>query len=312
MPNLLVVGSINMDIVTRVERHPRPGETVRGLGTTYNNGGKGANQAVAAARAGGSVTMVGAVGQDAFAASLLQGLEQSGVNPVGVGAKADTSGLALIAVNESGENNIILASGANAHVTPADVDRVLDGDTLFEAVLVQNEIPWETTVHALTRAAKRNIRTIFNPAPARTVDRDVLALVDTLVLNESEAETISGVSVVDVDSARRAARLLLDRGVTTVLITLGAKGSVRLTKAGDTLVTPAQNVQAVDTTAAGDTFVGAYAVAICEGQAATNALQFATAAAAIAVTRSGAQPSIPHRNEILARLGEFHNDGRMG
>ncbi|MCL6548575.1 MAG: ribokinase [Alicyclobacillus sp.] len=302
MPDIIVVGSINMDVVNRVHSHPRPGETVHGLGTEYNPGGKGANQAVAAARAGGQVAMVAAVGEDAFGEALVASLRQSGVRTDGVVRKPGPSGMAFITVDAAGENTIILSQGANGRLTPDDL-RAMEGvwgDA--DVILTQNEVPWETTRFVLEQAHRRGIRTVFNPAPAFAVPDDALSWVDVLVVNETEAEVVSGLPVSGTDSARAAAERLLARGAGAILVTLGEHGSLYVGRGGQTLYTPAFSVRVVDTTAAGDTFIGAFAAAGGAEDTLADALRFASAASAVAVTRQGAQVSIPERAEVEAFL----------
>lgn len=302
MGKIAVVGSINMDVVNRVERHPLPGETVSGLETAYIPGGKGANQAVAAARAGAQVLMVGAVGRDPFGGPLVEALGRAGVDTAGVLEKEGTSGMAFITVDAHGENNIILSAGANGRLAVGDMEAGLegtaDGGTGLGGVLLQNEIPWETTSAAARRARALGAAVYLNPAPARKVEDDVLALVDVLVVNETEAAAVSGIKVDSRESAEEAAEWLLGRGVREVIVTLGAAGVVYASGEGERLYVPAFRVEAVDTTAAGDTFIGAYAAARERGATVRESLQWANAAAAIAVTRRGAQSSIPSADEV--------------
>lgn len=299
---IVAVGSVNMDVVNRVARHPQPGETVHGLGTEYSPGGKGANQAVAAARAGAAVAMVAAVGSDSFGQELRDSLGASGIDAGRVLTKPGTSGLAFITVDQAGENIIILSQGANGKLSPEDVDAagdVFDGAAIL---LTQNEIPWKTTRFALESAHRRGVRTLFNPAPAFAAPKDVLPYVDWMVLNETEAEHITGVRVDGPDAARRAASLLVADGVGAAVVTLGEQGAVYLDRSGQDVFTPAYRVDPVDTTAAGDTFIGAFAARIAAGSDVRGALRFASAAAALTVTRRGAQSSIPRRAEIEAFL----------
>lgn len=297
---LAVVGSINMDIVNRVVRHPLPGETVHGLETVYSPGGKGANQAVAASRNGADVFMVGAVGEDPFAEPLLATLESAGVDCTRVCRKNGNSGMAFITVSRSGENNIILSEGSNGRLTPSDVEAGLSGLDGLQGVLFQNEIPWETTVCGI-QAAKRLGATVYlNPAPAREVPDEVLASVDVLIVNETEAHTITGLDVGGREEAASAAALLFARGVREVIVTLGAAGSLYVHRDGEIQYTEAFRVQAVDTTAAGDTFIGVYAACRANGLPNEEALRMASAASALAVTRAGAQSSIPALDEVRA------------
>ncbi|THF82639.1 ribokinase [Cohnella fermenti] len=303
MSRIVVVGSINMDIVNRVDSFPLPGETILGKGVAYLPGGKGANQAVAAARAGGQVEMVGAVGEDSFASALLDSLEGYGVGIAGVAKKPGSSGLAFITVADSGENQIILAAGSNGEVRPEDA-----GDSLLAgaaAVVLQNEIPWETNL-AVMKACRRlgGIRLVYNPAPVRPIPEEAYGLVDLLVVNETEAEGLAGIPVSSPEEAEAAAKVLIGRGAGSAVVTLGSKGAVYAEADGASLFVPARKVKAVDTTAAGDTFIGALVVAGAEGKRAAEAMAFAAAASAVTVTRSGAQASIPSRDEIHRKLAE--------
>lgn len=296
MPSIVVVGSINMDIVNVVEAFPKPGETIRGKGTEYIPGGKGANQAVAAAKAGGSVAMAGAVGTDPFGNVLIDGLRHNGVITEHVLTKEGTSGIAFITVSGEGENTIVLSAGSNGRYDPGD----MPADLLQTAdmVLLQNEIPWETTCRVMNFCRQQGIPVLLNPAPARKLSEQVLPLIDTLVLNETEAEYITGQEVHDAEQAVKAAEQLITSGVRAVIVTLGAEGSVYADSQGSVCHTPAFRVQPVDTTGAGDTFIGAYASAVCSGAPLEEALRFATAAAALSVSRAGAQTSIPTKAEI--------------
>ncbi|MBB6672527.1 ribokinase [Cohnella nanjingensis] len=298
MSRIVVIGSINMDLVNHVAEFPKPGETVHGRGVEFLPGGKGANQAVAASLAGGGVEMIGAVGRDSFAQPLLDSLRERGVGTDGVLAKDGTSGLAFITVSDAGENEIILSEGSNGQVSPEDVrEEWLAGAS---AIILQNEIPWVANVHAMRLARKAGAKVIYNPAPVRPIPAEAYPLIDLLVVNETEAEGLSGIPVADAADARRAAAELIARGASGVLVTLGSKGSFYAEAGADGLFTPARKVRAVDTTAAGDTFIGAFAAAIAEGKPPAEALAFATAASSITVTRKGAQASIPRREEIEA------------
>lgn len=302
MSKLVVVGSINMDVVNRVDRHPLPGETIYGRGTSYIAGGKGANQAVAAARAGAEVVMVGAVGQDPFGQPLLEALGSGGVDVSCIAVKEGTSGLAFITVNGEGENHIILSSGANGLLSPENVQLVLERMEAFDAVLLQNEIPWETTLAAIDQAKTRGAAIYLNPAPARPVGAEILELIDVLIVNETEAHVLSGISVTGEADAERAAEDLLGRGAREVIITMGAAGAYCYGQDGSMLHVAAHQVEVVDTTAAGDTFIGVYASERSKGSSREEALRLANASAALAVTRHGAQSSIPTLGEVKAWL----------
>jgi ribokinase len=297
---VVVVGSSNTDMVLRVPRIPRPGETVIGRDFAMAGGGKGANQAVAAARAGGRVTFVARVGDDVFGERALAGFAADGIDTRFVlRTPGAASGVALIDVDDRGENSISVASGANAFLAVADVERAAPAIAEAEVVLVQLESPLETVVAAVRTAAKTGVPVVLNPAPARPLDDDLLRGVTVLTPNEHEAGLLTGIVVRDAASARDAAARLRARGAGTVVVTLGARGVFALSDGFEGHV-PAFKVDPVDTTAAGDVFNGALAVALGEKRPLGDALRFAQAAAAISVTRPGAQPSAPTRAEIEA------------
>ncbi|MCI3927042.1 ribokinase [Paenibacillus sp. TRM 82003] len=304
MTKITVIGSVNMDIVNTVDAYPAPGETVKGTGTTYHPGGKGANQAVAAARAGAEVSMLGAVGEDPFARTLLEALREAGVDTTTVAAKPGTSGMAFITVDGSGENVIILSEGANGRLAPADLEASEATLKSSGAVLLQNEIPWETTCDAMRRAKSFGLTVYMNPAPARAIDPALFPYIDVLVVNETEAEQVAGTTVDSPEAAERAARALTNQGVGAVIVTLGSRGALYVGKDGAKHEAPAFRVQAVDTTAAGDTFIGAFAAAKESGFGIPEALRFASASAALTVTRKGAQAAIPTKAETERFLAE--------
>lgn len=301
---IVVAGSINMDLVSRVKQFPQPGETIHSTEVAYHPGGKGANQAVAAARTGASTIMIGAVGNDAFGAPLINSLSGYGVNSEAVTVVPSTSGLAFITVTESGENNIILSQGANGQLQWDEVERQLDRLLDIEAILLQNEIPWAVNRAIIAYASSKGISIFYNPAPAAAVPTDVLPQVHTIFLNETETETVTGIAPTTDSQREEAARQLLSQGVQAVIITLGSDGCYYHDQSGKSFAMPAFSVKPVDTTAAGDTFIGAYASARCSGETPEASIQFAAAAAAIAVTRDGAQTSVPDRDEVLAFLQE--------
>ncbi|MCU6711617.1 ribokinase [Paenibacillus sp. J5C_2022] len=297
MCKLIVVGSMNMDVVSDVKQFPQPGETIGSSGTAFYPGGKGGNQAVAAARSGALCAMVGAVGTDPFGDSLIAGLADSGVQTDAVMRVEGTSGLALITVNEDGENTIVLSAGANGRLAAGDVERLADWEEA-DAVLLQNEIAWETTEAVIVAASSKGVRVLFNPAPARPLPEHIFPHLDTLVMNETEASLITGISVHDAASAAAAAQWAIRQGTSSVIITLGEAGCFYLNEEGGSHLVPAFRVKAVDTTAAGDTFIGAYAAASSVCIAAEQALTYASAAAALAVTGAGAQSSIPEKRQV--------------
>ncbi len=295
---IVVVGSSNTDMIIKLDRIPRPGETILGGEFVTAAGGKGANQAVAAARAGGRVSFIARVGQDVFGDQALAGFLKDRIDVQHVVRdKEAPSGVALIFVARNGENSIAVASGANARLAPADVEKARTLIASAAAVVMQLETPLDTVQAAAGIAAKASVRVILNPAPAQPLPDELLRLVSILTPNEIEAELLTGIKVVDPASAGRAADLLLKRGVQTVIITLGERGAF-VAADGLRKLIPAFSMQAVDTTAAGDVFNGGLAVALAEGQELEQAVRFASAAGAISVTRMGAQPSAPQRAEI--------------
>ncbi|GMK38444.1 ribokinase [Paenibacillus sp. CCS19] len=305
---IVVAGSINMDVVSRVGQFPRPGETVHGSEVQYMPGGKGANQAVAAAQAGAAVRMIGAVGTDGFGRQLLNAIEAKGAFVSEVSVIDGASGIALITVSESGENQIVLCAGANGKVAGAEVealDRLL-GEA--GAILLQNEIPWSANEAFMRKAAAAAIPVIYNPAPAAKLPDEALPHIDTIVLNETETEVITGIAPIDEASLEAAANWFLSRGTRAVIVTLGAEGCFYLDANGMNLRLQAWPVQPVDTTAAGDTFIGAYAAVryggTIEDASPQSALRCATAAAALSVTKLGAQASIPTWQEVLAFISD--------
>jgi ribokinase len=295
---IVVIGSSNTDMIVKVDRIPRPGETVIGGVFSTAAGGKGANQAVAAARAGGEVVFVGRVGKDMFGDQAVEGFIRDGIDVRHVVRDdAAPSGVALIFVDAGGENSIAVASGANAEVSPADVEAAREAIESAGILLMQLEVPLETVEAAATIAHGAGVAVILNPAPAQPLSDALLAMVSILTPNETEAELLTGVAVEDETSAARAADILRERGVRTVLVTRGSRGVFAVSPEFRGNV-PCFAVSCVDTTAAGDVFNGALAVALSEGMPLREAVRFASAAAGISVTRMGAQPSAPGRGEI--------------
>ncbi len=300
--SIAVVGSSNTDMVIRIDRIPRPGETVLGGEFVTAAGGKGANQAVAAARAGGAVTLVACVGRDSLGDLAIAGFERDGINVDHVARdRTAPSGVALIFVARTGENSIAVASGANARLDPAQVRQASRAIAASDILLTQLETPLESVRLALGIAHRAGVRTILNPAPARYLPRSLLKLVSVITPNEHEAELLTGVKVDGERAAAKAADKLLRQGVQTVALTLGPHGAFVATRDGHWLV-PGFKVKAVDTTAAGDIFNGSLAVGLAEGMPLLKAVGFANAGAAISVTRLGAQPSAPTRREVARFL----------
>ncbi|WP_312473680.1 ribokinase [Neobacillus sp.] len=301
MPNILVVGSMNMDIVTRVNRHPLPGETIHGLSTSFFSGGKGANQAVAAVRSGARVTMAGALGGDFFGNEISRLLLEDHINVNHVRKKNTMTGTAIITIDDSGENNIVLNKGANGIFMPEDL---LDIDlSQYDAILMQNEIPWETNAFILEKAGALNTKTVFNPAPALTIKDKYFSMIDLLILNEIEASEMTNIPVKDPESASKSALRLIEKGVSEVIVTLGKQGAIYMNRKGSILKSSAYVVPTVDTTAAGDTFIGTFVSAYFNHDVASS-LKYAAAAAAIAVTIEGSQNSIPYIKQVDAFIKE--------
>ena len=297
-PKIVVVGSANTDLILRVARIPRPGETILGGEFMTAAGGKGANQAVAAARAGGRIAFVARVGKDGFGEAATAGWRRDGIDTHHIlRDPVQPSGVALIFVAASGENSIAVASGANAALTPRDIHAARGAFREARVLLVQLETPLETVRAAIEEARRVGAQVILNPAPARALPRSVLRAVSVLTPNETEAELLADMRIKDIASAKAAARELRRRGVDTVIITLGRRGALLATADGETLV-KGFAVKPVDTTAAGDVFNGALAVALAEDRPLPDAVRFANAAAALSVTRRGAQTSAPRRQAI--------------
>ena len=301
-PRIAVVGSLNMDLVTRTPRIPIPGETIIGHEFFTAPGGKGSNQAVAAARLGGQVTMIGRVGDDDFGKALRQTLMSDGVDCTFVFTDATArTGIASILVDDAGQNSIVVAPGANARLTPADVEVAEEAIARANVLLLQLEIPLETVIRAAEMARSHGVTVVLNPAPARSDLAALLPLVDVLIPNESETALLTGLPVGAEEEAIIATHNLRKRGVDVIILTLGARGAL-LSHAGGVERVPAFPVEPVDTTAAGDAFVGGFAVALGEKRSLSEAVRWGNAAGGLAATRLGAQPSLPTRQAVLAIL----------
>ena len=298
MSRIIVIGSSNTDMVIKTEKLPVPGETILGGTFLMNPGGKGANQAVAAARLGGKVTFITKRGNDLFGNQAVGLLMREGIHTQYIVKDMELpSGVALITVDSAGENSIVVAPGSNGNLLQEDIPPVIFDAGKYEILLLQLEIPMDTVEYCAISAYDRGIKVILNPAPARQLSDNLLAHTWLITPNETEAETITGVSITDIASAERAAGLLQERGVKNVIITLGDSGAFVKSENYTGLI-PGVKVIPVDTTAAGDVFNGALAVAISEGKNIVDAVNFANKAASISVTRMGAQASAPYRNEI--------------
>jgi ribokinase len=297
---IVVLGSTNTDMVVKAPRIPRPGETILGGDFLMNPGGKGANQAVAAARLGGDVLFIAKVGDDLFGRETrtLLARERIDLSRLFTDSKKP-SGVALIMVDSKGENCISVASGANGTLSPQDLATAKTDIESAALLLMQLETPLDTILTAARWASARGVPVILNPAPARPLPQEIFPCLTAITPNETEAEGLTGVAVTDEPSARRAAAALHKMGVRQVVITMGAKGAF-ISDGTLAETVPSRRVKAVDTTGAGDTFNGALAVALSEGKPLPDAVRFAAAAAAVSVTRLGAQASIPYRKELGA------------
>ena len=295
---IAVIGSSNTDMVIKTSKLPIPGETILGGKFFMNPGGKGANQAVAAARLGGKVSFIAKTGDDVFGKQARQIFENENINTdYLVTDPGHPSGVALITVDAKGENCIVVAPGSNGYLSQGDIELAREEILRSDIVLMQLEIPLETVVYAANLAFDAGKKVILNPAPAAQITDELLSKLYLITPNETEAELISGIPVKDIESATLAARNLFGRGVKVVIITLGSKGALLYTGDEAKLI-PSPKVEAIDTTAAGDVFNGAIAVAISEGLELEKAVEFACKAAAISVTRMGAQASAPYWKEI--------------
>lgn len=295
---IYVIGSSNTDMVVKTERLPKPGETVLGGTFLMNPGGKGANQAVAAARLGGQVSLVANLGNDLFGRQALEQFKQEKIDVTYITLDdVHPSGVALINVDSKGENCIAVAPGANGYLTPESIQTLFNAISTPCLVLVQFEIPIRTVEYIIEQCVARAIPVIVNPAPAAIVKEGALKQIFAITPNETEAELLTGIKITNDSAVKSAAQALLNKGVTHVIITLGKRGAYWRTHAADGFVS-APPVTAIDTTAGGDCFSGALAVALAEGNSLSEAVSFACRAASISVTRMGAQASMPTRSEL--------------
>jgi ribokinase len=302
MPSRIVVaGSINMDLVVRSPRHPLPGETLIGGPFVTVPGGKGANQSMAAARMGSQVAFIGCVGRDAFGAELRGNLQAAGIATNQVRAVPEATGVALITVSADGENTIIVAPGANDALSPAMIEAAEDVIAGADALLLQLEVPATAVAAAAALARRHGVPVILNPAPAQPLPSGLLELISFLIPNEHEAALLTGMPVTNLAEAEAAARCLQSQGAAQVILTLGSQGALALTPDGAVHI-PSFPIRAVDSTAAGDGFLGAFAVALTEGRPVVEAASWGCAAGALACTVLGAQPSLPGRQAVEALL----------
>jgi ribokinase len=304
-PKVTVVGSFNTDLVIRTPRMPVKGETILGGPFLTGPGGKGANQAVAAARLDADVTMVVKLGQDAFGDQAAANLAKEGISPDFVLRDATShTGVAFIIVDDDGENMIVVASGTNDLLTPADVAVAQDAIASADVVVLELESPIETVEHAVRMAHEAGVTVLLNPAPGQLLSDELLSMVDVLTPNQTELQIVAGkTDLTGLEEVESAARDLLSHGVGTVVVTLGADGALIVTPESAQHV-PGYKVDVVDTTGAGDAFNGALAVALAEGKALPEAVRFANAAAALQVTKVGTAPAMPYRADVVALLNE--------
>lgn len=300
MKKIIIIGSCNTDMVIKTARIPVPGETIIGGTFFMNPGGKGANQAVAVARLGGVATFVAKTGNDMFGRQSVDLYQSENINTDYVFSDPQRpSGVALISVDAHGENSIVVASGANAALLPKDIDHAREAIETSSYLLMQLEVPMETIEYSADIASKKGVKIVLNPAPAAFLPQSLIEKLYLITPNKTEAEMLTGIKVSDVESAKKAAKAISTKGVENVIITLGSDGSVVKEKDNYYHV-EAYKVETVDTTAAGDTFNGALCVALSEGKELKEAVEFAAKAAALSVTRMGAQSSIPYRKEVLS------------
>ncbi len=305
MNHIVVVGSLNMDLVVRVPHMPIPGETV--LGKEFQNipGGKGANQAVGAARMGAQVTMIGKVGNDEFGKALTKNLTNEGVDISHVSVdEKEATGIAMITLDQNGQNSIVVASGANMALKPEDIRTAWKKISDIDVLVMPLEVSLVCVEEAVRLASKSSVKIILNPAPAQKLSDDLLKKVDVLVPNESETSLLTGLAVETIEDAKVAAKNLLEKGTGAVVLTLGSRGALLIDENQPAIISTPYKVNVVDTTAAGDSFVAALSVGIAERLPLESALRQATAAGALAVTKMGAQPCMPTKKEVNELMDE--------
>lgn len=298
MKKIIVIGSSNIDMVARTSHLPAPGETILGGEFFMNQGGKGANQAVAVKRLGGNLIFVAKLGNDILGQQSVDYFKKEGIDTKYITLDENSaSGVALISVDDHAENSIVVASGANMLLNEQDVDKVVEEMCEGDILLMQLEIPIQTVEYAARRAFEKGVKVVLNPAPARSLPKELLRYLFMITPNRIEAEMLTGIKIVNDADAERVAKEISAMGVQNIIVTLGSKGC--LVREGDTsYCVDAFKVEPVDTTAAGDTFNGALCVGLAEGMNLRQAAVMASKASSVAVTRMGAQSSIPHRKEL--------------
>ena len=297
MKNICVIGSLNMDLVVNVDTMPKPGQTIIGSNFKEVPGGKGANQAVAMARLNGNVSMIGKVGEDGFGQTLINSLKNDKVDTTYIQTSKGATGVALITVDKNAQNSIVVSPGANFEVKEDDIDNNIEAIKNSDIVVLQLETPLNTIKYALNKAKELNKYTILNPAPAVKLDDEIIKNVDLLTPNETELEIISGVSIETEEDIQKAAQIMIEKGVKELIVTLGSKGSLYINKE-KSMFKKAYKVEAVDTTAAGDSYTGALAVALSQDKIIEDAMDFASKVGALSVLKEGAQSSLPTLEDV--------------
>ena len=297
MKNICVIGSLNMDLVVNVDTMPKPGQTIIGSNFKEVPGGKGANQAVAMARLNGNVSMIGKVGEDGFGQTLINSLKNDKVDTTYIQTSKGATGVALITVDKNAQNSIVVSPGANFEVKEDDIDNNMEAIKNSDIVVLQLETPLNTIKYALNKAKELNKYTILNPAPAVKLDDEIIKNVDLLTPNETELEIISGVSIETEEDIQKAAQIMIEKGVKELIVTLGSKGSLYINKE-KSMFKKAYKVEAVDTTAAGDSYTGALAVALSQDKNIEDAMDFASKVGALSFLKEGAQSSLPTLEDV--------------
>ena len=297
MKNICVIGSLNMDLVVNVDTMPKPGQTIIGSNFKEVPGGKGANQAVAMARLNGNVSMIGKVGEDGFGQTLINSLKNDKVDTTYIQTSKGATGVALITVDKNAQNSIVVSPGANFEVKEDDIDNNIEAIKNSDIVVLQLETPLNNIKYALNKAKELNKYTILNPAPAVKLDDEIIKNVDLLTPNETELEIISGVSIETEEDIQKAAQIMIEKGVKELIVTLGSKGSLYINKE-KSMFKKAYKVEAVDTTAAGDSYTGALAVALSQDKNIEDAMDFASKVGALSVLKEGAQSSLPTLEDV--------------